>query len=1013
MDALLEEIALSQDPRKPPVKNKLFGQRLPNDELRNDDSHPGSQPRLAQGHGRKEAKGGAGSGQSHDVRFNPTATAATIDGGSEDELSQEIPRALPKQREKHIRNFDAEEQMTSPYFTESVDVDHHQTHPRQPPGSDMISSKADIKPTMFASKNSGNTSLQRLSKKTSTPRRSWPLKFFRVPHSPPMSDVHLVWDHNKKHFAVHGLEGPIPIGNGVACVEGSKVTSIVLSNDDSSAKVEIRGPIIGDEVYKRFMEFTSNKDCKDFVAALSTTVKPFFKSSNKERTQDKANTNAAANGRPRPDSRLISQMQVDPSRAESSTRTSRASRATESLDMTTSRTLANTRRTRASDGDYENSKIEYLEIAAQHESSWPQMDFPKQWKQPLVYPPTGRQRAQVDWADLLKLEDGEFLNDSIISFYMTWAAKQAEERGNLRPDKVYWFNTYFYSTLTKQVKGHKGINYAGVQRWTSKVDIFSYDYVVVPINEDQHWYLAIICNLPALAKKVQHQEPEAEIEDITEKKDLPRNGLAAQVHKALSEKPESPSDSTKESGGMGEAMEVDQPVRIDGATGGEKLNSERDEGETRMTTPQPITDDAQTETLDEIKAVPNGQDDTSKLSPGGKKGRKKQGPPSRKLDPEQPVIIMLDSLELTHPKTTKNLKAYLVEEGEAKRGMDIDMKTLQGTTAKCIPTQDNFCDCGIFVCLYFEKFINDADNFVHKILRREMDKTRDWPDICPPKTRRDILGLLTKLEEEQSRERDEQRKKRKEEKRKLLEGKGDESSVSIRGQSPPSTTVEPERASKPPSGSPPPALVSTKAAEPRTPTPPPRARTPKTGRNPVVVIQASPVKCQGSSTNLVLGKSPRKRTLPAETTDVQKNDVAMPSTDNRKRRESPFQASDNDLAMEDAGEPVQSIERRHPEWHEQGDRAGHSRYERVGDWMDLEIEQDRSEVEVPDSQPEPYELAAREKHNQWELGLKEPSGNNEGQIEVRKQRSPSQRRQQQKKRKTTPMEIIEIDDSQP
>lgn len=368
---------------------------------------------------------------------------------------------------------------------------------------------------------------------------------------------------------------------------------------------------------------------------------------------------------------------------------------------------------------------------------------------------------------------------------------------------------------------------------------------------------------------------------------------------------------------------------------------------------------------------------------------------------------MLDSLELTHPKTTKNLKAYLVEEGEAKRGMDIDMKTLQGTTAKCIPTQDNFCDCGIFVCLYFEKFINDADNFVHKILRREMDKTRDWPDICPPKTRRDILGLLTKLEEEQSRERDEQRKKRKEEKRKLLEGKGDGSSVSIPGQSPPSTTVEPERASKPPSGSPQPALVPTKATEPQTPPPPPRARTPKTGRNPVVVIQASPAKCQGSSTNLVLGKSPRKRTLPAETTDVQKHDVAMPSTDNRKRRESPTQAPDNDLAMEDAGEPVQSIERRHPEWHEHGDRARHSRYEGVDELMDLEIEQDRSEGEISTSQPEPpYELAAREKHNQW-------LSNNEDQIEVRKQRSPSQRRQQQKKRKTTPMEIIEIDDSQP
>lgn len=273
MDALLEGIAPSQDHQKSPVKSKLFGQRLPNDELHHNESHPGSQRRLVQGRDRKVAKGGVGSGQSHDVGFKPTATAATIDDGSEDELSQEIPRALPKQREQHIRDFDAEEQMTSPYFPESVDVDHHQTHPRQPPGSDMISSKADIKPTMFVSKNSGNTSLQRPSKKIGPPRRSWPLKLFKIPHSPPMADVHLVWDHNKKHFAVHGLEGPIPIGNGVACVEWSKLTSIILSNDDSSAKVEIRGPSIGDEVYKRFMEFTSNKDCKDFVDALSTTVR--------------------------------------------------------------------------------------------------------------------------------------------------------------------------------------------------------------------------------------------------------------------------------------------------------------------------------------------------------------------------------------------------------------------------------------------------------------------------------------------------------------------------------------------------------------------------------------------------------------------------------------------------------------------------------------------------------------------------------------------------------------------
>ncbi|OCL13615.1 hypothetical protein AOQ84DRAFT_97497 [Glonium stellatum] len=40
------------------------------------------------------------------------------------------------------------------------------------------------------------------------------------------------------------------------------------------------------------------------------------------------------------------------------------------------------------------------------------------WDQPVIYPPTGRRRAHVDFDDLLRLDDGEFLNDNLIDFYM-------------------------------------------------------------------------------------------------------------------------------------------------------------------------------------------------------------------------------------------------------------------------------------------------------------------------------------------------------------------------------------------------------------------------------------------------------------------------------------------------------------------------------------------------------------------------------------------------------------------
>jgi sentrin-specific protease 7 len=47
---------------------------------------------------------------------------------------------------------------------------------------------------------------------------------------------------------------------------------------------------------------------------------------------------------------------------------------------------------------------------------------------------------------------------------------------------VYFFNTHFYTKLTEKA-GRNIINYQAVARWTSRVDIFSYDYIVVPINE--------------------------------------------------------------------------------------------------------------------------------------------------------------------------------------------------------------------------------------------------------------------------------------------------------------------------------------------------------------------------------------------------------------------------------------------------------------------------------------------------------------------------------------------------
>jgi sentrin-specific protease 1 len=64
---------------------------------------------------------------------------------------------------------------------------------------------------------------------------------------------------------------------------------------------------------------------------------------------------------------------------------------------------------------------------------------------------------------------------------------QLVERGEAEgKPKVYAFNTFFYPKVMSQ--GH-----TSVKRWTRRVDIFSKDYILIPVHLGMHWCLAV-CN---------------------------------------------------------------------------------------------------------------------------------------------------------------------------------------------------------------------------------------------------------------------------------------------------------------------------------------------------------------------------------------------------------------------------------------------------------------------------------------------------------------------------------------
>lgn len=91
-------------------------------------------------------------------------------------------------------------------------------------------------------------------------------------------------------------------------------------------------------------------------------------------------------------------------------------------------------------------------------------------------------------------------------------------------------------------------------------------------------------------------------------------------------------------------------------------------------------------------------------------------PLSMKLT-SSPVIIVFDSLGLSHVYAFKILREYLIDEAKTKRGMDLAKHEIAGLHAK-VPKQGNYCDCGVFLLHYVERFLQDPDRYLPDILVR-------------------------------------------------------------------------------------------------------------------------------------------------------------------------------------------------------------------------------------------------------------------------------------------------------
>lgn len=125
-------------------------------------------------------------------------------------------------------------------------------------------------------------------------------------------------------------------------------------------------------------------------------------------------------------------------------------------------------------------------------------------RQILIYPP-GKGGISINTEDYTCLGLDQYLNDVIIDFYLSFLKNEVlndDER-----DRTHVFSTFFYkrlTTMSARQRHEKDVKmtasqkrHARVKNWTKSVNLFDKDYVIIPINEQSHWFLAIIC-FPAL-----------------------------------------------------------------------------------------------------------------------------------------------------------------------------------------------------------------------------------------------------------------------------------------------------------------------------------------------------------------------------------------------------------------------------------------------------------------------------------------------------------------------------------
>uniref|UniRef100_A0A2K5VZX4 Ubiquitin-like protease family profile domain-containing protein n=1 Tax=Macaca fascicularis TaxID=9541 RepID=A0A2K5VZX4_MACFA len=390
----------------------------------------------------------------------------------------------------------------------------------------------------------------------------------------------------------------------------------------------------------------------------------------------------------------------------------------------------------------------------------------------IVYPPPpAKGGISVTNEDLHCLNEGEFLNDVIIDFYLKYLVLEKLKKEDA--DRIHIFSSFFYKRLNqRERRNHETTNlsiqqkrHGRVKTWTRHVDIFEKDFIFVPLNEAAHWFLAVVC-FPGLEKPKYEPNPHyhenaviqkcSTVEDscisssASEMDSCSQNSSAKPVIKKMLNKKHciavtdsNPGQEESDPRYKRNICSVKYSVKKINHTASE--NEELNKGES---TSQKVADRTKSEnglqnegfsSTHHTDGLSNIRLNYSDESPEGGKmledelidfseDQDNQDDSSDDgfladdscnseigqwhLKPticKQPCILLMDSLRgPSRSNVVKILREYLEVEWEVKKGSKRSFsKDVMKGSNPKVPQQNNFSDCGVYVLQYVESFFEN------------------------------------------------------------------------------------------------------------------------------------------------------------------------------------------------------------------------------------------------------------------------------------------------------------------